>query len=218
MKVLVFDTETTGLVPKNESFYNTTKWPHILQMSFVVYDVKNKKILDSKNHIIRVSREVPIPKESTDVHGIDREKSEMFGVDIKEALNDLREAIKESDLIVAHNISFDKRIVIVESIRNKMSSLFIVKGKHKPEYCSMKNSVDICKIQRTWESGEIYFKFPSLLELHKHIFDETPKNLHDAMTDVLVCLRCYCYLKHNFDPRYIGCREYKKQINRLISE
>jgi len=218
MKVLTFDTETTGLIPKNESFYNTKEWPHIVQLSFILYDIKKKKTLDSKDHIIKIPKEIPIPKESTDVHGIDKEKTEMFGVDIKEALGDLRKAIKEADLIVAHNISFDKRIVIVESIRNKMPSLFIVEGKHKPEYCSMKSSVDICKIERIWKSGEKYYKFPTLLELHKHIFDETPENLHNAMTDVLVCLRCYCYLKHNFDPRYIGCREYKKQMNRLIIE
>ena len=218
MKVLVFDTETTGLVPKNESFYNTEKWPYIVQLSFVLYDIAKKKTLDSKDYIVKIPNEISIPKDSTDVHGIDKEKSEMYGVEIKEVLYDFKKAIKQADLIVAHNISFDKRIIIVESIRNKIPSLFFVEGKQKPEYCSMKSSIDICKIERTWESGEKYYKFPTLLELHKHLFDETPENLHDAMTDVLVCLRCYCYMKHNFDPRYIGCKEYKKQINRLIAD
>ena len=217
MKVLVFDTETTGLVPKNESFYNTKVWPYVVQLSFVLYDVKKKKTLDFKDFIIKIPDEIHIPKESIDVHGINKDKSNAFGIDMKDALFELKKAIKEADLIVAHNISFDKRIIIVESIRNKIPSLFIVEGKHKPEYCSMKSSIDICKIERVSESGDKYYKFPSLLELHRHLFDETPENLHNALTDVLVCLRCYCYLKHNFDPRYIGCKEYKKHINGLIS-
>ena len=39
MKVLVFDTETTGL-PKERfaSFKDTHLWPHIMQLSFMMYD------------------------------------------------------------------------------------------------------------------------------------------------------------------------------------
>ena len=39
MKVLIFDTETTGLPEgKNPSIYETQKWPHIIQLSYIVYD------------------------------------------------------------------------------------------------------------------------------------------------------------------------------------
>ena len=38
MKVLVFDTETTGLPKgKNPSIYKTELWPHIIQLSYIVY-------------------------------------------------------------------------------------------------------------------------------------------------------------------------------------
>jgi hypothetical protein len=39
MKVLVFDTETSGLPSeRNSSILDTVKWPYILQLSFMVYD------------------------------------------------------------------------------------------------------------------------------------------------------------------------------------
>ena len=40
MKVLVFDTETTGLpkVKKTLVYMRLSKWPHIIQLSYIVYD------------------------------------------------------------------------------------------------------------------------------------------------------------------------------------
>ena len=47
--------------------------------------------------------------------------------------------------------------------------------------------------------GEVYFKFPKLSELHEHLFKCVPKGLHNAMADVLICLRCYVFLEHKHD-------------------
>ena len=41
MKILVFDTETTGLPEKNVSIYEHNKWPYILQLSYIFYDISN---------------------------------------------------------------------------------------------------------------------------------------------------------------------------------
>ena len=46
MKVLVFDTETTGLpTERNPSITETEKWPHVVQLSYILYDVDENKIL-----------------------------------------------------------------------------------------------------------------------------------------------------------------------------
>jgi hypothetical protein len=63
----------------------------------------------------------------------------------------------------------------------------------------MKNSVDLCKIPVTSKEGEVYFKYPKLSELHQHLFKSVPDGLHNAMTDVLACLRCYVVMEHNYD-------------------
>ena len=44
MKVLVFDTETTGLpTERNASISDLKAWPYIVQLSYILYDVDEKK-------------------------------------------------------------------------------------------------------------------------------------------------------------------------------
>jgi len=57
----------------------------------------------------------------------------------------------------------------------------------------------LCKIPVTSKEGEVYFKYPKLSELHQHLFKSIPDGLHNAMTDVLACLRCYVVMEHNYD-------------------
>ena len=53
MKSIVFDTETTGLpLNKNSSIYNTHEWPHIIQLSYIVYDEDNHKVIANVNDFI----------------------------------------------------------------------------------------------------------------------------------------------------------------------
>ena len=60
MKIVVFDTETSGLPSeRNPSIYETQKWPYILQLSFIIYDnEKNeieKEVNDIQNKIIELN-------------------------------------------------------------------------------------------------------------------------------------------------------------------
>ena len=49
MKLLVFDTETTGLpLERNASIYKPELWPHIIQISFILYDTERDKILNEQ--------------------------------------------------------------------------------------------------------------------------------------------------------------------------
>ena len=47
--------------------------------------------------------------------------------------------------------------------------------------------------------GNTYFKFPTLAELHYHLFQIWPEGMHNAKADVLICLRCYVKLNHRTD-------------------
>ena len=51
MKVLVFDTETTGLPEKGASIYDNNKWPHIIQLSYILYDLSTNLVLIKDNYI-----------------------------------------------------------------------------------------------------------------------------------------------------------------------
>lgn len=204
MKVLVFDTETTGLPKRNNdgsspSLYDTKKWPHIIQFSYILYETEKNKILVNHDHIINLQKHVVISPESIAVHGITREQSEREGIPIQEALELFHISMMAADVIIAHNLSFDKQVVIVECIRHKRAGPF--KFKYPEQYfCTMKNTTQLCKIETTnKKTGEKYFKYPTLSELHNHLFGVIPQNTHNSLVDILVCLRCYIKLTKSDD-------------------
>ena len=117
MLVLCFDTETTGLPEgRNTSIYELEKWPHIVQLSFMVYDTEQKKIVQEYDEIIRIGENVELTPKSVEIHGITREMIEKRGIPITDALNAFKCALQNTDCSIGHNLSFDKRLLIVESI------------------------------------------------------------------------------------------------------
>mgnify|MGYP001385497630 CR=1 FL=1 len=138
MKIIVFDTETTGLPQgRNTSILETDKWPYIVQISWLVYDTETQKC-DMVDHIIDC--EVDIPEESTQIHGISKRRASLKGIPISVALDEFDIALQSADIVVAHNISFDKRVCMVEAIRRKRKQYFTREGVRKEEYCTMKNT------------------------------------------------------------------------------
>jgi DNA polymerase III epsilon subunit-like protein len=201
MKVLVFDTETTGLpTERNPSVNDVEKWPYIIQLSFILYDTETIDIIVCKDHIIRLDDSVYISPESIKVHGITRSQSMRKGIPLMEALNDFNNALKQADWVVGHNISFDKRMIMAESNRLKIPQHFTYEhGKGKKEFCTMTNAVKMCKIEAISRTGRSYYKYPKLHEVHEYLFQTTPTGLHDSMGDVLVCMRCYGIMIHKHD-------------------
>ena len=219
MKVLVFDTETTGLPQKTEegyspSIYKTNLWPHIIQLSYILYDTEKHTILVNHDHIIALSPMVDISEKSVEIHGITREMSERDGIHIKEALELFNICMIQSDMVIAHNISFDKQVIIVECIRNRIQGQFKVKEPSQ-FYCTMKNSVELCKIVAiSKKNNEEYFKYPTLTELHYHLFGTHANNTHDALVDIMICLRCFLKIYQNEDI-CSTCKKFGSQFKRL---
>jgi len=216
MKILVFDTETTGLPEgRNPSIKETKKWPHMVQLSYIVFDTETNSIIECIDEIVKLAPAIKISEESISLHGISRDISNTKGKPIVYILNQFNKHLRDADVVVGHNISFDKRIIMVESIRNYMRQYFTREGVRKPEYCTMKNSVELCKIEAVSRDGEKYFKYPSLSELYKKLFDSTVKNVHNSMIDIILCLRCYCIMKCNVDIQKDGCKNTKKLFELL---
>jgi len=213
MKILVFDTETTGLPERNALITDHNKWPHVMQLSYIYFDISQNRLIKKVDELIKIPDNVEISEKSIEIHGISREKSVASGIHIKKALNEFNVYLKSADVIVGHNIDFDKKVLMVEFGRNKIFHNFYVNRLKKPEYCTMKNSINLCKLTYPAKidsmdislniivdpNRPIRYKYPKLLELYVHLFDYTPNNLHDAMVDVLICLRCYCTMAHHYD-------------------
>ena len=193
MKVFVFDTETSGL-PKerNPSIYDTDKWPHIMQISYIIYNTETCELEETYDAYIRLNSWVIVDPVSEGIHGITREIMESKGIPIQEALIRVRDALSKVDICVGHNVSFDKRFMIVEGIRNSIRMNFPM------DYCTMKNGKEVCKIEYTFSNGEKGFKFPKLMELYEHLFPgiPAPQNLHNSFADTIITLKCYCKLAH----------------------
>lgn len=200
MKVLVFDTETTGLpIGRNPSIMDVDKWPHILQLSYILFDTDTKKIITMNDDLIRIPPEVEITPGSEAIHRISRVMCEANGISIKDALNYFNKALSNADVVVGHNISFDKRMIMVECKRSNIYQKFTTNGVQKEEYCTMKKGTEICQIVMTAQNGDSYLKFPTLTELHQRLFDYKPHGTHNALIDVLICLRCYVKIVNGYD-------------------
>jgi DNA polymerase III epsilon subunit-like protein len=212
MRILVFDTETTGL-PKTKIISPDTlnEWPTVVQFSYIVFDTNLNDIVETKDYIIKVPESILIPEESTKIHGITNEISFKKGILITEVLNEFFYYLREVDCIVGHNISFDINMVKVEllkiifnnllkppEIKEYKYDLYYI-SNYKNIYCTLQESINFCNIKATNKFGKEYLKYPKLIELHQKLFDSSPNNLHNSFNDILVTLRCFMKLKHNID-------------------
>ena len=207
MKILVFDTETTGLPERfNVPYQQTKRWPYIVQLSFILYDMEENNIIEEMDLIVDVGPDVVIPKESTEIHGITKSISRNRGLKIQDVLEIFHIALNASDCVVAHNIEFDRNMILTECYRNNiyqpgpLSDLKHMFTKDKSYFCTMLRSKRICNIKAiSKNTGEEYVRYPKLMELHEYLFQTTPQNLHNSFTDVIVCLRCFYKLPMNKD-------------------
>jgi DNA polymerase III epsilon subunit-like protein len=123
-----------------------------------------------------------IPEAASAIHGITTERAEKEGISLDEALSQFSQAIEKSKIIVAHNISFDEKIVGAEFLRKDIKHNFF----DRPQICTMISSRDFCQI-----AGGYGYKWPKLMELHEKLFNSGFDDAHDAMADVRACAKCF---------------------------
>ena len=178
---LFFDTETTGL-PRNWKAPVTDlhNWPRMVQIAWILCDKTGNRI-ESNDFIIKPEN-YKIPRDASRVHGISTEKAMTEEKDLLEVLNHFNKLVERSDFIVAHNISFDEKILGAELLRKKVQSNF----NSKKKLCTMKSSTNYCKI---W--GPYGYKWPKLSELHIRLFGEDFDEAHDAAVDINATEKCF---------------------------
>lgn len=219
-RVLVFDVETTGLLPKKiDETTPLTNLPNVIQLSYVIFETSNWRVSKEFNHYIHISPDIEIAPRITELTGITREKCNS-GIPMEKALVEFCEDYVRCDMIVAHNISFDRRMIQLEIKRHANILLpfyvenvftpYFEKEESKQNYCTMYKSKHLCKLERKNEKGETYIKSPKLSELYEYLFEtKAPLHLHDSLVDTYVCLRCFVKMRFKFD---IAARGYKSEI------
>ena len=207
MRTLVFDTETTSL-PQSKSITPSALhlWPHIVQFSYIVFDTESNKMVKIKDSIIKVPDGFIITEENAKIHGITTEISLAKGVDLLPVLKEFFADFDSADHIVGHNVSFDINMIkaelqrlIMNSSDKKLQEYLTTINTSTKFYCTMQETIELCAIEMKDKYGRSYKKFPKLVELYQKMFGVTPKNLHNSLNDVIVCLRCFIKLKYEID-------------------
>lgn len=186
---LFFDTETTGIPAKyNAPSSDLNNWPRLVQIAWVVADENGKILRGPYSQIIKPSNFI-IPQDASQIHGISQSLAMEQGESLADVLSHFSSDVLKCSRLIGHNISFDIHIVSAEFLRIGKSDI----SKHiesLPSFCTMRNSVDFCKIP-----GNFGYKYPKLSELYAKLFGEDFKNAHDACADILATLKCYYELK-----------------------
>ena len=182
---LVFDTETIGL-PRNwkAPVSNLNNWPRMVQLAWVLLNDEGKE-LPLHNYIIQPDG-FRIPRAAQNIHGISTERALSEGVPLLQVLEQFQTDLASASHLVAHNMSFDIKILGAEFLRMLNKNPL----PRKKQICTKITGTDVCCIP-----GRYGYKWPSLSELHYHLFKKDFKEAHNAAVDVEACKNCFLEMK-----------------------
>lgn len=182
---LLFDTETTGL-PKNwkAPVSDVNNWPRMVQLAWLLYD-DGGNLLNERDYLIKPEG-YTIPENVVKIHGISTEKALTEGKELRAVLNEFISFIEQANYLVAHNISFDEKIVGCEFVRCSISNPIDSKKK----ICTMLKSTNYVGIQ-----GQYGYKWPNLSELHYKLFKTNFTEAHNAAADIKATAKCFWELR-----------------------
>ena len=173
MKLLIFDTETTGLPKSREpAIRGPDNWPHLVSIAWVI--VENDKILRSDYHIIKPQWN--IPEDSTKIHGITNEKAHADGEPLIEVLKKF--FAEEHDVLVAHNMNFDYNVLVNAILWDAQMKYPLFKRR----FCTMDSMTTVMKLPAANGRG---FKPPKLVELYAYTTKKQAQThqLHNSLYD-----------------------------------
>ena len=184
-RCLFFDTETAGL-PKSYKvpMEKLDNWPRVVQLAWMLCDGGFDKTLEEGSVIVKPDG-FEIPKASSDLHGITTERALKEGKPLAEVLSKFDEVLGITELLVAHNLKFDRNVMGSEFLRCGMSTENLVS---KDTFCTMLDTVNICRLPRKGYKG---FKYPKLNELYEFLFKRRMWGGHDALADTQACAKCF---------------------------
>ncbi|MBT5017009.1 3'-5' exonuclease [Candidatus Peregrinibacteria bacterium] len=178
MKVIIFDTETTGL-PNGGNDLDLQ--PYVCQFAAITYEYDGASWQEVEVLDLLVRPEIPIPLMATTIHGITDEMV-MDKPAFTEIASQIVEAFQKADVAVAHNLSFDQKILEIELMRASLSKQFLP----SQTFDTMTETKELCQLPGRHSN----FKAPRLMELHQFLFSEKFDRAHNALNDVKATARC----------------------------
>ena len=188
MRTVIFDTETTGL-PKFRRISAMDKkdnWPDLVSICWLVFE--DGKQMTNSYHVIQPMGWT-ISEEAAAIHGITTEMAK-GGDNMREILSAFREDIRTADRIVAHNLDFDKNVILHAFLWRLQEP--VVFWPDRADFCTAEMTKNILKLPSKYPRPNDLYKIPTLNELYEATFQEpAPPNDHSAERDVDVLQRIY---------------------------
>lgn len=178
---MCFDTETTGL-PRdyNLPYTATNNWPHIVQISYVLFNVVDGEInhLAEGDFILSPDDSYSIP--SNMIHGISNEKATTIGYRRHDVFRFLARQLDYVDYLIGHNLDFDINVLRAEFEREHIdvSKQF----DYIERICTMKSAKPLYPSGSPW---------PKLEKLYKDLTGKVISNAHNAVADVNATIECF---------------------------
>ncbi len=189
---LFYDTETTGL-PDFGSPSEAEHQPHIVQLAASLVDTETRQIIERISVIVRPDG-WDIPVEASNVHGITTEIAMRKGMGELDALNLFLDMAKQTPCRVAHNISFDERILRIAICRHQSKESADTFRDVGQLECTAKLATPVLRLPPTAKmirAGRNHFKTPNLTEAYERLTGSKMTGAHDAQADVRACIAIY---------------------------
>lgn len=164
--MLVFDTETTGLIENMTT--RVDHQPEIIEFCGITLDKKFKQV-DIYDKLIKPT--IRITAEITRLNGITNEMVDAAPTFAKIA-PEIRDLIERSDVVVAHNAAFDRDMINIE-----MKRLGVTNIAWPPIICTVEATLHIKGYRMT------------LAALHEYLFKKPFEGAHRAKADVDALVR-----------------------------
>lgn len=185
MKTLLFyDTETTGL-PDFKAPSDADHQPHITQLAALLTDEAGNK-LASLDLLVRPDGWT-IPPDLQELTGITMERAEAGGVPELVALSAFEALWRRASLRIAHNESFDARILRI-GFKRFAGICDPDEWKAGPAKCTQVLSTPILKLpptERMKAAGRNHHKSANLREAFEFFTGKPLSGAHNAMIDVM---------------------------------
>jgi DNA polymerase-3 subunit epsilon len=194
MKVMIFDTETTGLPAWTQPSDHPSQ-PHLVQYTAVLFSDRSRMELAYDTMMIRPEGWT-IPEEAIAKHHITTEQALEEGVPLREAVHAYRTMRAQADMISGFNVEFDLRIMRIAMLRcgfTKEECEERTLRKHD----IMRQVTPMCRIPPTdkmMAAGRKTWKSPTLAEALKIMMNETLDDAHDSRADVVATMRLYLHV------------------------
>ena len=193
LRILLLDTETNGL-PKNRYAPPSTpgNWPAILQLSWTIAELHGRtmRIVTRRDIGMALDPSIPWDAGAAAIHRLSEAEARR-GTAPDLALQELRTAFANIDIVAAHNIAFDRPVIRAAGWAVGIKDLWPTGIQ---ELCTMELTRPLMRLPMPSNPASKRWKAPRLNELYTwlygHVYDMSGAVLHTAQSDTHCLERC----------------------------